>query len=439
MNTLKITLLLLVFLLTLQCSVDKKNSNKTIDIEANINNFKGLKLSEIAKEIEYIPLQTDSTNVLDHIQTMDISDKYIFINDGINACFLYDRNGKYLFQIGRKGKGPGEYIFPGNVKISGEHLFIAFRKNVLVYNAFNQFVTRIDVKTELANVAFNDNFIPVSDSLIACHIRNSTGDEKYRVGIYDLKSRAVQSFTNYYTFNLLKPSASGADANAQFYYADNQLSYKERFNDTIFRIENMKGTYKIKPAFNFHLGKYKYPENFRSLEPIKSMNDISNYIWIEDLYETRSRVFMNCSFGNHNPLKTQKRIQINGKKSYVPSVILGVYDKNAQETFFVEPLNPMDEINPNGILNDLDGGMNFFPVSQVNDSTLAMTVNAYDLMEYINSPAFKNSTPLYPEKKKELEKLANGLNENDNPVVIVVKLKEWDVEKWISCCLLFPL
>ncbi|MCF6357444.1 MAG: hypothetical protein L3J54_06505 [Draconibacterium sp.] len=47
-----------------------------------------------------------------------------------------------------------------------------------------------------------------------------------------------------------------------------------------------------------------------------------------------------------------------------------------------------------------------------------------DLIEHVNSEAFKNSTPLYPEKKKALEKLANNLNENNNPVLMLVKLKE---------------
>ena len=30
----------------------------------------------------------------------------------------------------------------------------------------------------------------------------------------------------------------------------------------------------------------------------------------------------------------------------------------------------------------------------------------------------------YPEKKKQLEQLANSLDENDNPVLMLVKLKE---------------
>ncbi len=39
---------------------------------------------------------------------------------------------------------------------------------------------------------------------------------------------------------------------------------------------------------------------------------------------------------------------------------------------------------------------------------------------------YKNIIPsgFYNEKKKELEQLANSLDENDNPVLMLVKLKE---------------
>jgi hypothetical protein len=420
-NTYKITLILFVILLTAQCSVDKKESDKTIDIEANVQNFKGVKLSELAEQIEYIPLQTDSSNMLERISTIDISDKYIFIN-GLNSCFLFDRNGKFLSQIGRKGKGPGEYLYPGSVEISGEYLFVANLKNILVYNVYNKFIANIDVKTAIGNG--NDNFFPLSDSLIILHIRNGSGDEKYKATIYDLKSNAIHSFNNYYKYEKLKPSSNSMDGDAQFYCVGNLLFYKELFNDTIFRINAVNDSYKMKPSYSFHLGKYRYPQSFRSLSSEKKIKEIFNYIWILNIYETRTRIFMRCNFGNHNPLKTQKKYVINGETTYGRSEILGIYDKNNGETFFNDPLNPKDEVNPNGIINDLDGGMNFIPKSKVNDSTLAMTINAFDLKSYINSEVFKNSTPLYPEKKKELEKLAKRFNENDNPVLVLVKMKE---------------
>ncbi len=55
---------------------------------------------------------------------------------------------------------------------------------------------------------------------------------------------------------------------------------------------------------------------------------------------------------------------------------------------------------------------------------LTGTIQRYQVKALIASEVFENSTPKYPEKKKQLEKLANSLNENDNPVLMLVKLKE---------------
>ena len=69
----------------------------------------------------------------------------------------------------------------------------------------------------------------------------------------------------------------------------------------------------------------------------------------------------------------------------------------------------------------------FFPKSYFSENDneyLLGLVHPYYLKNYISTNEFKNSIPKYPEKKKELEKLANSLKENDNPVLMLVRLKE---------------
>jgi hypothetical protein len=46
------------------------------------------------------------------------------------------------------------------------------------------------------------------------------------------------------------------------------------------------------------------------------------------------------------------------------------------------------------------------------------------IQSLLTKKEFKNSAPKYPEKKKELEKLANSLKETDNPVLKLVRLKK---------------
>jgi hypothetical protein len=69
-------------------------------------------------------------------------------------------------------------------------------------------------------------------------------------------------------------------------------------------------------------------------------------------------------------------------------------------------------------LNDIDGGPAFPPFyyfQENGEEFLIGWVHAFKLKAHVESEAFRNSTPKYPEKKKELEKLAASLDENDNP------------------------
>jgi hypothetical protein len=59
-----------------------------------------------------------------------------------------------------------------------------------------------------------------------------------------------------------------------------------------------------------------------------------------------------------------------------------------------------------------------------NREYLIELIDPYQLKIHISSNEFKNSAPKYPEKKKELQILANSLKETDNPVLMVVRLNK---------------
>jgi hypothetical protein len=108
---------------------------------------------------------------------------------------------------------------------------------------------------------------------------------------------------------------------------------------------------------------------------------------------------------------------------YYKKQILLLVEKNSRNTF----TNDVGSKETGGIFNDLDGGTKFLPISYFvkNDREyLCGLLNPLQIKTLITSSEFKNSTPKYPEKKKELEKLANKLKETDNPVLMIVRLKK---------------
>ena len=77
-----------------------------------------------------------------------------------------------------------------------------------------------------------------------------------------------------------------------------------------------------------------------------------------------------------------------------------------------------------GLINDIDGGPEILPRTTRDDNTIIALVDALELKTYVGSDAFKNSNPIYPDKKTKLENLVKNLKDTDNPVLILVKMKQ---------------
>ena len=117
-------------------------------------------------------------------------------------------------------------------------------------------------------------------------------------------------------------------------------------------------------------------------------------------------------------------IQVNDtRKWYNTTTCLGIYDRKNEELLFCEPTSTDNPLYTSGIYNDIDAGPRFLPRKFINDSIMVMTISAKDLKYHIESDEFKSNIPKFPEKKRQLEELANSLSVFDNPVFMIVTLK----------------
>ena len=101
-----LALALLAFLFYSCSTADKKNEMK-IDVDRAFNQKKEVKLSSIVKNLEYIPLETDSNSLLDENLGILLFDKEVVaINK--RKCLLFDRaTGKFIKEVLRREEGPG--------------------------------------------------------------------------------------------------------------------------------------------------------------------------------------------------------------------------------------------------------------------------------------------------------------------------------------------
>jgi hypothetical protein len=104
--------LLIIVVLSVHCSSD----NKSIDTDTDIKILKlpesgedTLKTSYFADTVIYIPLETTAESFIDYIATLWMNDSVILINNLGGGLLLFQQNGKFIRQIGKQGRGPGEY------------------------------------------------------------------------------------------------------------------------------------------------------------------------------------------------------------------------------------------------------------------------------------------------------------------------------------------
>ena len=110
----------LLLLSSCQNLPDPVIAKNTIDISKSLDQKDFLNLSEIASEIEYIQLETDSScfiNRLDNLsENIQFTKDRIFIADK-DQILGFNSKGKFIAHYGRKGKGPAEYMRPGGFTV----------------------------------------------------------------------------------------------------------------------------------------------------------------------------------------------------------------------------------------------------------------------------------------------------------------------------------
>jgi len=344
-------------------------------------------LAEIADDITYISL--------DNSYPLSLIYKYYFINNSIYlsakdvGILRSDRDGRISKKIGAIGRGPGEYLYP--------------MKFVVDYNQETVYVN--DIGNKLYAYSKNGNFLRTisfneySGNIDQIHFYNSKlflfnflqfGDTKYNWIVIDtlgyttrVKERTIPLFW------------SNWGARSGTYIFNSNLSYWNPYLDTVYSI---LPDLSIKASFLLAAGEHRLPKSAFNPE-----HDLPHLMQLRFMFETNRFIVISYFFNKEQSL--------------------ALIEKKSGKSF----LSCWEAEDNVGIVNDLDGGSLFFPSSYlIENGTEYMIglINPYKLKSHVISENFKNSIPKYPEKKKELEKLANGLKETDNPVLVLVKLKE---------------
>ena len=176
-------ILSITLLITAGCGNKKKQdiNNKvdeiiTVDVTKTDYPKKELILQDIM-DVEYLALETNN-DFLNQGEMQDIGEKYILVKNKTRDgnIFIYDRNGKAIRKINRKGQGPEEYTDASRITLdeSNDEMFVNDLSKIIVYDLHGNFKRSFNHKDDKENgsLFYTEIFNYDKDNLICYDMFN---------------------------------------------------------------------------------------------------------------------------------------------------------------------------------------------------------------------------------------------------------------------------
>jgi len=351
-------------------------------------------LSEIATNVEYIPLQTTENSLIRFINDIKTFGDNIYILSS-SQVLCFDKEGNYLYNLDKQGRGPEEYTYIYDWDISPENkiLIILIRNKALFYDVTKEgfvYSKALNFNDQPSNIDLSPD-----QKHILCSYGSTNGDEPFRYVLLNLDGDTLKTISNNYNYIKNTKYTFAAKFENISFNSNNTLHFKYLLSDTVSTLDQSNN---ILPYIRFDShGKQISVEALANF----SEDTFSKYLYIGTILETSRYLFYRY---------------YNEKTIYLIAL-----DKNTHEKKNISTTIAGNQ--PEFINDDITGGVDFEPKFCI-DNILYSWVNAITLKDHVTSEKFKNSIVKNPEKKEDIQKLADSLDEADNPVLIVVTPKK---------------
>lgn len=373
--------IIILSVLCLSC----KHSNviqKESNIQINIQNISPIKLSELVNNFKLVKLQTTEQSLFEDIRNIDIYDNKIYLSDGYTIKIFNLSDGVFIDKLDKRGKGPDEYITISSFIIDPKNSTLIVSdligQAIIYYSLNGHFIKK-------CRIGFWANDIHKTDTnnlLLYCGNRKD-----------DLQNTKLALISNCKKSDSYLPISDNRKylnviSNSHFYsYNDTTLFY-EPFNDTIYSFFNNR--LKIRYTIDYsgkNIEDKIYSKNYNDVSEFITELKKHNYAYgVSSFLETDTNIFLSFSYK---------------KRHYA------LYDK----------------INKNSIVfNEI--------IDDINFASIKLDITFRDFNIYINNgcliyfiqPKFiiENKDKII---SKDLQIIASTLNEDDNYILSIAKLK----------------
>jgi hypothetical protein len=426
-STIQILFLICFLLGCQQNSMDRTIDIAVIDVEQNLGQYQKIPVSRFVTELEYIPLQTDDYCLIGRINQIFVTSTHIFVA-GNRYCYSFSRDGRFMREIGRVGQGPGEYelIYDLSMDEENQLLFIEAKSRLLVYSWDGVFRRSINLPQNNLSGVMQGNLVEktffVRDNLFIGHVCNLSGKEPYNFILFDTSGQIIKSFENHVKFERTRPRFTEDDFAMRPFRLSESIYIKEYAIDTLYCLNERN---ELVPKFVFNLGKYAFHKEKRGDDMLGSLGSFIIPLRERPIIGSSKSIFfsiwprgVNTPYPKGRVGKSESFGRVNEYEDNFP---VGIYDIANQKTALLDT-DPVSGMT--GLINDLDGGLSFWPKYYTSDNELVDFWQPYEMKEILTDEYFVAHEIKNQQAHQKLRELLKNLKDNDNPIIVIAKLKE---------------
>jgi len=350
-----------------------------------------LYLSDIADNVKYIRI--DNTKSISYLYATKTTKDRIYLSGKDIGILAYSRDGNFLYNIGNQGRGPGEYVYGLSFAVGDDNkVYVVDNRKILIYNSEGRYIRTIDLN-------FLDAYfgkIEYSNNTLFLNQASSGGLLKYDWVVLDTLGELISQ-----KMTLIPSFQTNLGGFEGIYKYGDIISIWNCFSDTVFYIHP---DLNYESGILFEQGDFRWPRS-----NLTDLTKLEDYMQPLLLFETNNYIIF---------------------RHFYKKPKLAIIDKTSRRsylTYLVSESNSGVSSYSGGIINDIDGGIDFIPVAYYTEDDreyLLSFLDSFKIKSHVNSIEFKKSNPESPEMKKELENLTASLEETDNPVLVLVRLKK---------------
>lgn len=179
-------LFFLVLIIAMSGCVDSsinKEIHPTLIQVSDENVEKSLKMSEVVDSLQYVCLETRSDNLIGTIDKLiPFKDKLIIVdNSSAKTISLFENDGTFITQIGKRGVAPDEYAEIGSIAVDevGNRIFILepYSSSLLMYDMLNNiYIGRMYLDFSVSDIEY------VGNDILACYSNYSYRGKQHLKG-----------------------------------------------------------------------------------------------------------------------------------------------------------------------------------------------------------------------------------------------------------------